>query len=254
MESSNKHGYDIKSKKNINLPKILLVEDDDKLAKTITNLLDNEYDMEIAGTVTEALFKVKTKNFDLYVIDIILPDRSDRNGLDICKAVKENNENSAILVLTGKSAINYKLGAFNIGVDDYLCKPFNYLELRARLKALLNRVHQINSQKLEATDANTGTAFKLGLHDLSLDTRARLVQRGTKKINLRRREFDLLQCMLKNSGQVFSRDALIKGVWEGREINHNTVDVHVKNLREKIDDPFTKKIIQTIYGIGYKVE
>jgi two-component system response regulator ArlR len=222
--------------------KLLLIEDDQNLSQTVNSILKREYRIDIAHTARKGLNLINSGAYDLYLIDIMLPDRDSTNGIDICKHIRANDKKTPILIITGKTAINFKVVAFNMGADDYLCKPFNLIELRARIKSLLRRANVKSTNGL------------LKVHDLSLERNSFVVKRKDQRIDLRRKEFDLLEYLMQNTGQVFSRDTLIQGVWEDQEINHNTVDVHIKNLREKVDKPFDKKLIKTVYGIGYKME
>lgn len=220
--------------------KILLIEDDNNLAQTIKSLFKNEYEISTAQDVTCGMEFVQNKKFDLYIVDILLPSKKNLTGLDIVKQIRNTDKITPILIITGKKAINFKLGAFNIGADDYLCKPFNLLELRARIKALIRRTKKYKTQNL------------LRSNNLYLEKSEHFVNREGQKIDLRKKEFELLEFLLSNSGRIISRQNIINSVWNN-EVNNNTVDVYIKTLRQKIDAPFEKKLIKTVYGVGYKI-
>lgn len=220
--------------------KILLIEDDNNLAQTIKSLFKNEYAISTAYDVTCGMEHIQKGTYDLYIVDILLPNKKGLTGLDIVKYIRNADETTPILIITGKKAINFKLGAFNIGADDYLCKPFNLLELKARIRALIKRTEKYKVQNL------------LRLNNLCLERETLFVNRAGQKIDLRKKEFELLEFLLQNSGKIISRQNIINSVWNN-EISNNTVDVYIKTLRQKIDAPFEKKLIKTIYGIGYRI-
>ncbi len=222
-------------------PRVLLIEDDLQLCEKISDILKQEYAIEFTKNILEAKKLISKKVFDLYIIDIMLYDRSNLTGLDICKHIRKKDKSTPILIISGKTAINFKLGAFNYEADDYLCKPFNILELRARIKALLRRNNSCN--------------HILRAADLHLNRKTHKVTRGNLEIELRKKEFQILEQMLLNKGNIITRDNIVNNMWHNNgDVESNTIDVHIKNLRAKIDKPFKKKLIKTVYGLGYKVD
>jgi two-component system OmpR family response regulator len=169
-----------------------------------------------------------------------LPDVS---GIEVCREIRKKGIFTAILFVTVKSGIKDIVTALDAGGDDYITKPFSYFELNARIRALSRRGDKlINTVILKA-------------NNLKLDLASRRVTRGNKDIFLRRKEFDLLHFMLKNQNHVLTRDVIINHVWFNHsDLNSNTLDVHIKQLRDKIDKPFRKQLIKTIHGIGYMLD
>jgi two-component system OmpR family response regulator len=169
-----------------------------------------------------------------------LPDMA---GYDICKDIRSSGSEVPILILTGNKDLGSRVGMLNAGADDYLVKPFSVAELRARLNALLRRA-----------PAKFGPDM-LAVQDLVLDPNRREVERGGKRITLRRKEFDILEYLVRNKGRAVTRSMIFDHVWESTsEKWSNTVDVHIKYLRDKIDRPFAVPLIKTAYGVGYMID
>lgn len=221
------------------MAKILLIEDDKKLALTIKEELETSgYSVEACFDGETGEYKAITNDFDLIIVDLILPDKS---GVKICQSLRREKVNSSILVLTGEIDVNKKVLALDKGADDYLTKPFSFAELKARIRALLRR------------KADSFTSLSAG--NLSLDVDKKVVKRAGKIIPLRRKEIALLEYLMRNQGRVVTRDMILNHIWgDEDEPSYNTVDVHVKYLRDKIDKNFPHKLIKTIYGLGYKIE
>ncbi|MEO8785045.1 MAG: response regulator transcription factor, partial [Candidatus Saccharimonadales bacterium] len=159
--------------------------------------------------------------------------------------IRSNGIKTPILVLTGSDDVNTKVAMLDIGADDYLLKPFYIGELQARLRALRRRS---NVTKTRPSDVLT-------IGDLRLDSARRLVEREGQQIKLRRKEFDILEYLMINSGTVVTRAMIISTIWDSQvERWNNTVDVHIKYLRDKIDRPFKQKLIKTAYGVGYMID
>lgn len=220
--------------------KTLLIEDDEDLAETIREELRHSGVVEIASTGQEGSFRARTDLYDAIIIDIVLPDI---NGIVVCRDIRAKKPHTSILMLTARTAIEDKVAAFEAGADDYLTKPFHFTELRARVRALHRRGEQPRTTEV------------LSVGDLSLDTTRRMVTRRGRRIPLRRREFDLLEYLMRNTGQVVTRTMILEHVWESDvDLLSNTVDVHIKYLRDKIGRSSRSQLIRTVPGVGYKIE
>ncbi len=220
--------------------KIIIIEDDYTTGQTLKALLKSDYTVEVALSAREAENLLLSTEFQLIICDIIL---SDKNGIQLCRELRKRGVQTPILMLTGRFETEQKIEALDAGADDYLVKPFVPEELQARIRALLRRSPQsFTSNILEAGD-------------ISIDMQARMVKRGEKTISLRRKELDLLEYLVRNSGRVLSKDKIIDHLWKSSaELRPNTIEVHIKYLRDQIDRPFPKKVIKTIYGVGYKLD
>lgn len=219
--------------------RILLIEDDKEVADSICLVLKKHYIVDVSYTGKVGSYKSHLREYDLVIIDYILPDIS---GLTVCKKIRDEGILTPIIFLTGQYHIRDKVKALNAGADDYLLKPFSANELLARIRAVLRRSIGHYNQDI------------LSIDGLSIDTIHHTVVRNDKRIRLRRKAFDLLEYLMRNQGRVLSRDMIMEHVWEnsGDDMS-NTVDVHVKHLRDKIDKPFPNKLIKTIHGFGYKI-
>lgn len=218
-----------------------MLEDDQQLACKIADVLGAEYNIDTVHRGNHARNLLRQNIYNIYIFDIILYDKDGTTGLDICRSVRRTDKTTPILIISGKDAINYKLGAFKAEADDYLCKPFNILELRARMNALL-RPTAIRNNILTS-------------EDLSLDRNKMKVSCAGTPVYLRKKEFRILELLLLNKGRVLTRDMVMNKIWDSNcDVESNTVDVHIKNLRAKIDRPFNTKLIRTVYGVGYKIE
>jgi len=219
--------------------KILIVEDEPKVASFIKRGLEEAgYIAEIAydGISAEKLTHFYTYN--LFILDVIIPGIS---GLDLCRKLKEKNENVPVLMLTALGTTDDKLMGFDAGADDYLVKPFEFRELLARVKVLLRK-----------SEALSDISNKLFVDDLELDLDKKLARRGDSSIELTAREFSLLEYFMRNKGRVLSRNDIAENVWDiDFDFGTNVVDVYVNFLRKKIDKDFTKKLIHTKVGFGY---
>ncbi len=223
------------------LPKILLVEDDCNIASALAQVLQSNYDVDIVSTGRLALYKADCEHYDIIVLDLSLPDMS---GAAICQLLRERSVRMPILVLTGDSNVLSKINLLDNGANDYLTKPFSLGELKARLRAL----------KRASTQPPLPIS-QLSISGVLLDRQTYQVSREGINIALRRKEFALLECLMENAGSVVTREVLIRYAWQGSdELWTNTVDVHIKYLRDKIDRPFDKPLIKTVHGLGYKLE
>lgn len=219
--------------------KILIVEDEPKVAKFIKKgLEEHQYDSDIAldGLEGEKLFLQYA--YELVILDLILPGM---NGIELCKRFKSRNPDIPVLMLTALGTTDDKLTGFEAGADDYLVKPFEFLELLARIKALMKRRSGVNE-----------TVNLIRFADLELDQNKKIASRGNRKIELTAKEFLLLEYFMRNRGRVVSRAEIAEHVWEITfDTGTNVVDVYVNILRKKIDKDFPIKLIHTRIGMGY---
>jgi two component transcriptional regulator, winged helix family len=223
------------------MKKILLVEDEGKIANAVARGLKYEdFDVTIASDGEEALVLGKDEDFDCIILDRMLPLKE---GVEVCKELRESNIKTPIIMLTAKSGVNDKVEGLDAGADDYLAKPFSLDELLARIRALLRRPNNIVSDEL-----------KVG--DLILNTTTFEARRDDKLINLSKKEYDLLEYLMRNANRIISKEKIINHVWDfDSDILPNTVEVYMGYLRNKIDKPFKdKKMLQTVRGFGYKLE
>lgn len=222
--------------------RILLVEDEHKIATAIKQGLELEsFAVDVEYDADSGLAAAEAEEYDLIILDRMLPGSME--GVGICKELRSQGNHTPILLLTAKDEIRDRVEGLNAGADDYLPKPFAFEELLARIRALLRRPHE-------------GLATKLEYEDLALDTISYEVTRNGKSIQLSRKEFSLLEYLLRNAGKLLTKDAIIKHVWDfDADILPNTVEVYIGYLRNKIDKPFKKNpLIHTVRGYGYKLE
>ncbi len=219
--------------------KLLLVEDDVKIATAVSRGLRAEgFTVEIAATGDMGLWMAQESSYDLIVLDIMLPGR---NGYQICRDLREAEDWTPILMLTAKDGDLDEAEALDTGADDYLKKPFSWPVLVARVHALLRR-----AASREPSPAAAG--------DLRIDPAERRVWRGADEVRLTAREFDVLEFLLRRSGQVFTKYEILDGVWDHDfEGDPNVVEVYVRRLRRKIDEPYGRHAIETIRGAGYRL-
>lgn len=221
--------------------RILIVEDEHKIANSIKKGLEQEtYAVDIAYDGEEGFDLASTEEFDLIILDLMLPKM---DGITICKKLREENIHTPILILTAKGQVEDKVNGLNCGADDYLTKPFSFLELLARIKALVRRPQQVIETVLK-------------VDDLTLDTINYEVKRLGKMIRLSKKEFALLEYLMRFKGKILTKDQIINHVWEyDSDVLPNTVEVYLGYLRNKIDKSFKneKPLIQTLRGFGYKI-
>ena len=226
------------------MTKILVVDDEKLIVKGISfSLQADGMEVDAAYDGESALQKIREKSYDLVILDLMLPGM---DGMEVCQAVREFSD-VPIIMLTAKLEDMNKILAFDKGVDDYLTKPFNILEVKARIKAILRR-NQKNQREAE-------NSSQLTAGELSVDTESRRGMHGKQEINLTAREFDILVLLMKNPDKVFSREKLLAAIWENRNTETGdvrTVDVHVRRLREKIEpSPSAPRYVHTKWGVGY---
>ena len=223
------------------MKKILLVEDEGKIANAVARGLKYEdFDVTIASDGEEALVLGKDEDFDCIILDRMLPLKE---GVEVCKELRESNIKTPIIMLTAKSGVNDKIEGLDAGADDYLAKPFSLDELLARIRALLRRPNVILNEEI-----------KVG--DLILNTTTFEAKRNGKTIILSKKEYDLLEYLMRNANKTISKEKIINHVWDfDSDILPNTVEVYMGYLRNKVDKPFKdKKMLQTVRGFGYKIE
>jgi two-component system, OmpR family, alkaline phosphatase synthesis response regulator PhoP len=224
--------------------KILLVEDEPGLVVVLKDRLESEgYSVETAVDGVQGFEKAATANFDLILLDVMLPRR---NGIDVCRDLRQQNLTTPILMLTARGKTIDKVLGLKIGADDYLSKPFDMMELLARVEALLRRSPQKGSED--------SALFSFG--NVRVDLRATEVRRAGKAVSLSAREFQLLRYFIEHRGATLSREELLRDVWGYTATPATrTVDVHVAWLRQKLEpDSREPKFILTVPGLGYKFE
>jgi DNA-binding response OmpR family regulator len=219
--------------------RVLVVEDEAKVAGALQEGLERErYEVVVAPTGEEGFFLINAEEFDLVILDLMLPGR---DGLQILSALRKRGLQTPVLILTARDAIEDRVEGLDRGADDYLVKPFAFPELLARIRALLRR-------------GRTDQGLRLNLADLEMDLVAHKATRNGVLINLRGREFELLEYLLRQKGQVISREMLTREVWKEKSRAvplDNVIDVHIGNLRRKLDGPFDRKLLHTVRGVGF---
>ncbi len=217
---------------------VLVVEDHPNVSSYIKRALEEQgYAVDLARTGQEALDWAKAAAFDMIVLDIMLPEI---DGITICHRLRSQGNQAAILMLTARDTVDDRVLGLDAGADDYLVKKFELKELLARLRALARR-----------RSAKTST---LEVANLSLDTRTRVVMRGNTLVKLTAKEYAVLECLMREPNRVLSRTEIAESIWNYDIYNQsNVVDVYIRNLRRKIDDPFDLKLIHTVRGAGYRL-
>lgn len=219
--------------------KILVVEDEKKVAQALKKGLESEhYDVEVAFSGEDGFFLLHSQKFDLVILDLMLPGR---DGLEILTTLRSKQDKTPVLILTARDAIEDRVIGLDAGADDYLIKPFAFPELLARLRALLRR-------------GIDGQVLKLKLADLEMDLVGRVAMRNGRPLSLTVKEFEILDYLLRSQGQIVTREMLAHDVWEETQRAtplNNVIDVHIARLRKKIDEPFAKKLLHTVRGVGF---
>jgi len=218
---------------------ILIIEDELKVAQALKEGLEHKsYNVDLAHTGEDGFFLLNAKQYDLLVLDLMLPGH---DGIEILKTIRSKDLKLSVLILTARDTVEDRVLGLDSGADDYLVKPFAFPELLARIRALLKRGREKQTFQLQCTD-------------LEMDLIKRKVKRGGMNVTLTLREFGLLEYLLRNKNQIVSREMLAADVW--KETNRatpmdNLIDVHIARLRRKIDDPFKIKLLHTIRGVGF---
>jgi len=217
--------------------RILVVEDESKVARALREGLERQgHQVVIAPTGEEGFFLVNAEEFDLVILDLMLPGR---DGLQVLSTLRKRGLQTPVLILTARDAIEDRVQGLDKGADDYLVKPFAFPELLARVRALLRRTEQ---------------GPQLRLADLEMNVMTRNAKRRGQYLELTGREFELLEYLLRHKEQVVSREMLARRVWkESARATplDNVMDVHINRLRRKVDEPFDRKLIHTVRGVGF---
>jgi DNA-binding response OmpR family regulator len=216
---------------------VLIVEDNPKMTSLLRQgLAEHGYAADSFHTAAEGVDAVSTKSYDVIVLDRMLPDR---DGLEVCRDLRQRGLRTPILMLTGLAAVNDRVSGLNAGADDYLAKPFAFEEFVARIRALMRR-------------GESGEASRLSYADVEIDLLKRAVKRAGKSIKLRNKEYELLEFFMRRHDRVLSRTTIAEHVWDmNYDLASNVIDVYVAALRRKIDKGFETPLIHTIIGVGY---
>ena len=226
------------------MSKILIVEDERKIARFVELELRHEgYEVDYAGDGQNGLQKILKKDADLVVLDVMLPEMS---GIEVCKNARGAGIDTPIIMLTAKDDVMDKVSGLDSGADDYMTKPFAIEELLARIRVALNRKQKTAKEK-EVQILQYG--------DLKVDLAKYEVTYGGETITLTKKEFDLLAYLMKHKNQAVSRETLLNEVWDYDYMGEtNVVDVYIRYLRQKLDDKYDVKIINTVRGVGYIIK
>jgi DNA-binding response OmpR family regulator len=219
--------------------RILLVEDNRRLSDSLRlSLVDDGYAVDVAYDGQEGEELAELTSYALIILDVMLPIR---NGVEVCRSLRNHRINTPILMLTARDALEDRVMGLDSGADDYLVKPFEMEELRARMRALLRR----------ESDDKSGSIM---IADLVLDPATHFVKRGERSIDLTSREYALLEYLMRNPNRLITRQMAESHLWSSdATVMSNVVDVYIRRLRRKIDDPFDVKLIETIRGSGYRL-
>ena len=219
--------------------RILVVEDEKRIADFLSRGLESGgYGVDVAGDGTTALEMVHATEYDLIILDLGLPDM---DGMAVLKKIRTRKPSPPVLILSARDAVDDRVKGLETGADDYLVKPFAYVELLARVRVLLRR--------------GQPTPERLQVGDLSLDCIRRKVTRGGENIELAPKEFSILEYLMRNRGRPLSRTMIVEHVWDmDYDGLTNIVDVYIRHLRSKIDEKWPDKMIQTVRGIGYMLD
>lgn len=220
--------------------RILIVEDEHRIAEAIKQGLELEgMAVDVVHDGEEGYDLAGGEEYDVIVLDLMLPKM---NGLEVCKSLRDEGIHTPVLILTARGEVDDKVEGLNVGADDYLTKPFAFVELLARIKALSRRPKE-----------NLG--IKLSVGDLVLDTTALKVDMGGVSLELTKKEFALLEYLMRHQGRIVSKEQIINHVWNYEaDVLPNTVEVNVGNLRKKLKEKDGNEIIKTVRGFGYKIE
>ncbi|HEX8888863.1 MAG TPA: response regulator transcription factor [Pyrinomonadaceae bacterium] len=217
--------------------RILLVEDEPSAAKMLAKgLREQSYAVDVAIDGETALYQASVNDYDLIVLDVMLPRR---DGFEVCREIRATGSSVPVLMLTARDVVEDRIAGLDSGADDYLTKPFDFGELLARTRALLRRGEVVRSEVLK-------------IADLEIDTRAKRVSRAGRDIQLTAKEYGLLEYFARNAGRVLGRAEISEHVWdENFDAFSNLIEVYVQRLRRKIDDGHAEKLFQTRRGEGY---
>jgi DNA-binding response OmpR family regulator len=217
--------------------RILLVEDEPRVARFIAKgLREQSYAVDIAGDGEEALYKTAIDDYDLIILDVMIPVM---DGFKVCRQLRRNGTKIPVLMLTARDAVNDRIEGLDAGADDYLSKPFDFKELLARLRALLRRREYLRTETLQ-------------IDDLTINTMNHVVERSGRVISLTAKEYSLLEFFALNAGKLVGRGEIGRHVWdENFDPFSNVIDVYVRRLRKKIDEQSSRPLLHTRRGEGY---
>lgn len=219
--------------------RILVIEDEKKVANALRQGLETErYAVSVAADGEEGFELASREPFDLVLLDLTLPRR---NGIDVLASLRKRNVPTPVFILTARDTVEDRVLGLDVGADDYLIKPFTFPELLARVRALLRR-------------GRADPTLQLQHEDLHVDLTTRKVTRDGRSLELTGKEFEVLECLLRHAGRTVSRDMLASSVWHvaARATPlDNVIDVTMARLRRKIDEPFEKKLLHTVRGLGF---
>jgi DNA-binding response OmpR family regulator len=220
--------------------RILVVEDDEDISRVLKFSLEAEtFSVDVAKNGEDGSYMARVNEYDLIILDYMLPKK---NGKEICLEVRAAGKTMPIIMLTVSSATESKVDLLNSGADDYLTKPFSFHELRARIRALLRRPQTLEANTFE-------------IEDLQIDLVRHKAVRAGKEVYLTRKEFALLEYLMRHKGVVVSRGMIMEHVWDSEgDPFSNTIEAHILNLRKKVDINNRKKLIHTIPGRGYTID
>lgn len=220
--------------------RVLVVEDDPRMADVIAKgLRENSYAVDIAHDGDAGLYQTSINDYDVIILDVLLPRR---DGFQVCSELRTRGNNTPILMLTARAAIDDRITGLDAGADDYLTKPFSFRELLARIHALLRRDAQLRPNVLE-------------IGDLVLDSVSHRVSRANREVQLTAKEYALLEYLARRAGQLVSRAEIAAHVWDDTfDPFSNTIEVYMNRLRKKIDDNHAVKLLHTRRGEGYSLE
>lgn len=219
--------------------RVLVIEDEEKISRFIRDSLEAEFfAVDVAEDGERGSYYARTNDYDIVILDMMLPKK---DGRQVCQEIRESGKTIPILVVSVKTSAMDKVDVLNDGADDYLAKPFILEELLARIRALLRRPSQIESDVLTVSD-------------VVLDTRSGTVTRSEVSLSLTRKEYMLLHYFMRNEGIVLSRGMILEHVWDmSVDIFSNTIESHILSLRKKLNDMGKERLIQTVSGRGYKM-
>ena len=216
--------------------RILVAEDDVAIARALRDTLEDAgFAVNVVRDGNKVLPALTTWTFGLLLLDLMLPGL---DGIEVCRQVRRARLNVPVLMLTARDSLKERVAGLDSGADDYLTKPFEVPELLARVRALLRRHHVVKSAEIQVAD-------------LYVNTLQKVVRRGDREVMLTPREFSLLEALIQNAGAILSKETISERVWMDEFASPNTVEVHVKNLRRKLEARGEPKLIQTVHGMGY---
>ena len=222
--------------------RILIIEDDRDVSSYVRKGLSQAgWNVDHADNGKDGLFLATTEQYDALIVDRMLPGV---DGLTVVRTLRASDIDTPVLILSALGEVDDRVSGLKAGGDDYLVKPFAFSELMARIEALIRR----------SRTAGTAPATTLDVADLHLDLLRREVRRGDRKIDLQPREFQLLEFLMRHAGQVVTRTMLLEGVWDYHfDPQTNVIDVHISRLRSKVDKGFTRELLHTVRGAGYRL-